>query len=148
MIKDEMKEEEIAQELEDELNIFDQLLSLKDKTLSIRVVIPYLSEPLFVYYMILKEGEFEAPALPPNFMDFDEDKKADYLLSLSEMKVWEMIKKANKHGKVPKKYKMTKKKFLSLKKNFPEVYNEIIGVISGRVVKYMDFFMRGQQIAE
>ncbi len=148
MIDDEIEEEDVEKELEDDFNVFDQLLSLQDKVFSVNLTAPYLDGRVIVYYMVLRSGDYEPPGLDPDFMTWGTKRKAEYLLDISEERVWAQIDKAQKTGDVPGRYMLTKKKFFALKEQVPEIFNEIVGIISGRAMKYIDFFTSGPQKAE
>ena len=147
-MRDEEKEKISAAEVEEELNVFDELLALKGKLLVARVITPYVRRQLMIYYMPLTEGEHEAPEAPEDFLKMGVADQAEYLGHVGEVKVWAMIVKANDSGKVPKKYQFSRKQFDELKREFPDVFNEIVGAISGRMAKTLDFFIGGPLVAE
>jgi hypothetical protein len=136
-------EEDQNQDRQEE-NIFEKLLSYKDKVHRVTVRAPFLEEPIIIHYMALKEGEFEPPDFPEGFTEYTPGDKIRTLLEYQEMRVWTMIEKANKNKDTPEKYKMTREQFFGLKENFFDVYQQIVAMVSGTAQETLRTFIDGQ----
>jgi hypothetical protein len=142
-MNEEMTKEEIIG-LQSEMNVFDRLLTFKDKLLDISVDVPFMDEPLKIYYMVLKKEDEPDIDMPSDIMDWQPNERFKFLLKQSEARVWAMIKKANKHKDVPKKYKFSQKNWDAIKKTFPDITEMIVGRITGSLDKMLENFIIGR----
>lgn len=132
----------------EEINVFEKLLTYKDKVHKIVITVPFMLDQLAVHYMTLNSGEIDESQLPSNFDDFTPAEKVDFLLSATERKVWKMIEKANNNKETPEKYKINKEMWDEIKNNFPDVFEQIVGIISGRAMEAFQSFFSGQRNQE
>jgi len=126
------------------MNVFDRLLTFKDKLLDISVDVPFMDEPLKIYYMVLKKEDEPDIDMPPDIMEWKPNERFKFLLKQSEARVWAMIKRGNKHKDVPKKYKLSQKNWDKIKKTFPDITEMIVGRITGSLDKMLENFIIGR----
>jgi len=128
--------------------LMNDILARGSKVLNVKVIVPFIEEPMYVFYMQLTKTENET--LSDILPDVDKMKKMsqkEKIMLLNKMqgeRVWKQIEKAqSKGGEVPEKYVITREQWDELDEILPNLRDEIIGRINGSLEELARNFFDG-----